>query len=81
VTGATGKVGANALFWGEALRTEGVLRAPFGDRPHAMVDEADVAAVAVAALLEDGHSGRTSHLTGPCARSARRSAASCASSS
>jgi uncharacterized protein YbjT (DUF2867 family) len=56
---------ANALFWGQSIRSEGVLRAPFGQQPHAMVDEADVAAVAAAALLEDGHAGRTYHLTGP----------------
>lgn len=58
---------ANALFWAESIKAEGVVRAPFGDKPHAMVDEADIAAVAVAALLEDGHAGRTYQLTGPAA--------------
>jgi uncharacterized protein YbjT (DUF2867 family) len=56
---------SNALFWEASIRAEGVVRAPFGRQPHAMVDEADVAAVAVSALLEDGHAGRTYTLTGP----------------
>jgi uncharacterized protein YbjT (DUF2867 family) len=56
---------ANAHFWAESIRAEGVVRAPFGQQPHAMVDEADVAAVAVSALLEDGHSGQTYKPTGP----------------
>ena len=60
---------ANALFWEPSIRTEGVVRAPFAHHPHAMVDEADVAAVAVSALREDGHSGRTYQLTGPAALS------------
>lgn len=38
-------------------------RAPFGTQPHAIVDEADVAAAA--ALVEDGHAGRTYTPTGP----------------
>ena len=50
---------ANKLGWAESIRTEGVVRAAFATRPHAIVDEADVAAVVAAALAEDGHSGRT----------------------
>ena len=57
----------NARFWAESIRAEGVVRAPFGGRPHAMVHEADVAAVVVAALLEPGHAGRTHRPTGPAA--------------
>ena len=56
---------ANALFWAESIKADGVVRAPFGDQPHAMVDEADVAAVAVSALLEDGHAGRPTSSPGP----------------
>ena len=56
---------ANKLGWAESIRAEGVARAPFATQPAVIVDEADVAAVAAAALLEDGHSGRTYTPTGP----------------
>lgn len=56
---------ANKLEWAESVRTEGVVRAPFAAQPAAIVDEADVAAVIVSALLEAGHSGRTYAPTGP----------------
>ena len=56
---------ANKLGWAESIRAEGVARAPFATLPAVIVDEADVAAVAAAALLEDGHSGRTYTPTGP----------------
>ena len=62
-----GEFMANALFWAESIRTEGVVRAPFGGQLHAMVHEADVAAVVVTALLEDGHAGKTYTTTGPAA--------------
>ncbi|MGV9598582.1 NmrA family NAD(P)-binding protein [Streptosporangium sandarakinum] len=56
---------SNALGWAEPIRTEGVVREPFGDATTAMVHEADIAAVAARALVEDGHAGRTYGLTGP----------------
>ncbi|MFE1251792.1 NAD(P)H-binding protein [Streptomyces sp. NPDC058735] len=57
---------ANVLWkWRHSIRTEGVVRAPYGDAPRVLVHEADVAAVAVAALLEDGHTGQAYVLTGP----------------
>jgi uncharacterized protein YbjT (DUF2867 family) len=56
---------ANYLGWAEAIRTEGVVRQPFASRRSAMVHEADIAAVAVAALTENGHSGQTYTITGP----------------
>lgn len=56
---------ANALEWTESIRTEGEVQASFGDKPRAMIHEADIAAVAVTALLEDGHTGQTYTLTGP----------------
>lgn len=56
----------NVLWkWGHSIRTEGVVRAPYGNAPRVLVHEADVAAVAVTALLEDGHAGRAYVLTGP----------------
>jgi uncharacterized protein YbjT (DUF2867 family) len=43
----------------------GVLTAPFGDAPIAMVDARDIAACAVAALVDDRPADRAWHLTGP----------------
>ncbi len=56
---------ANALQWAESIRTEGVVREPFAGATTAMVHEADIAAVAARALVEDGHAGRAYGLTGP----------------
>ena len=38
---------------------------PYANSAQAPIHEADVAAVAVAALTQDGHQGKTYHLTGP----------------
>jgi uncharacterized protein YbjT (DUF2867 family) len=51
--------------WRESIRSEGVVREAFGDAPSARVHEADIAAVSVAALLENGHHGQSYMLTGP----------------
>ncbi len=48
-----------------AIRAERVVRYPFADQVGVPVHEADVAAVAVAALLEDGHAGNVYTLSGP----------------
>jgi NAD(P)H dehydrogenase (quinone) len=48
-----------------AVSGTGVLTAPFGDAPIAMVDARDVAAGAVAALLDDRPAYQAWHLTGP----------------
>lgn len=57
---------ANVLDdWRESIRKEQVVREPFGDALSARVHEADIATVAVASLLEDGHHGKSYHLTGP----------------
>jgi uncharacterized protein YbjT (DUF2867 family) len=55
---------SNTLLWAESIRTEGVVREPY-DFPSALVHEADIAAVAAVALLEEGHAGRAYNLTGP----------------
>ncbi|MCP3804887.1 NmrA family NAD(P)-binding protein [Allokutzneria sp. A3M-2-11 16] len=55
---------SNTLTWAESIRAEGVVREPY-DKPSALVHEADIAAVAAVALLEEGHSGRAYNLTGP----------------
>jgi uncharacterized protein YbjT (DUF2867 family) len=56
---------ANKLGWADSIRSEGVVRSGFGGHVSALVDEADVAAVIVAALTEDGHGGKTYTPTGP----------------
>ncbi|MBD0421803.1 NmrA family NAD(P)-binding protein [Streptomyces sp. NPDC052309] len=55
---------SNTLTWAESVRTESVVREPY-DFPSALVHEADIAAVAATALLDDGHAGRAYNLTGP----------------
>jgi uncharacterized protein YbjT (DUF2867 family) len=52
-------------LWAPSIRAERVVRYPFGDEPMNMIHEADIAAVATAALLEDGHNGAVYTLTGP----------------
>lgn len=55
---------SNTLTWIDSIRAERVVREPY-DSPSAIVHEADIAAVAATALLEDGHAGRAYNLTGP----------------
>lgn len=56
---------SNAFDWVKSIRAEGVVRAPFGSRLSALIHEADIGAVAAAALTEEGHAGQTYTLTGP----------------
>jgi len=55
----------NTLGWAGQLRRSDVLRWIHPDARRALVHEADLAAVGVRALTEDGHAGRAYHLTGP----------------
>jgi len=56
----------NKLFlWGPSIRTEGVVYEPFPEAAWWPVHERDVADVAVAALLQDGHHGKAYDLSGP----------------
>lgn len=61
----SGGLDSNALAWVESIRATRTAAAPFGSVGLPTVDPADVAAVAAAALREDGHGGRTYELTGP----------------
>ncbi|CAM5401420.1 SDR family oxidoreductase [Streptomyces fimicarius] len=70
-----GGFASNAFAWAESVRTRRTVFAPFGDVALPVIDPADIAAVAAAALSEDGHAGRTYELTGPEAISPRRQAA------
>jgi uncharacterized protein YbjT (DUF2867 family) len=56
---------SNLLRWRDQLAEGDVVRAPFGDVPVAMIDPADIAAVAVRALTEPGHRGATYRISGP----------------
>jgi uncharacterized protein YbjT (DUF2867 family) len=70
-----GGFASNALGWSASVRSEGVVAAPFGEVGLPVVDPADIAAVAAAALLDEGHAGRAYELTGPALVSPRRQAA------
>ncbi|GAA2415375.1 NAD(P)H-binding protein [Nonomuraea africana] len=56
---------ANALEWAQPIRESGEVREPFPGTKTAMIHEADIAAVIVTALTEEGHSGQSYFLTGP----------------
>ncbi|MFI8519890.1 SDR family oxidoreductase [Streptomyces sp. NPDC085481] len=69
---------SNAYVWADAVRTARTIAAPFADVAMPVVDPADIADVAAAALREDGHAGRTYVLTGPAAVTPREQAAAVA---
>src|SRR3954454_17141117 len=56
---------SNTLQWADAVRRGETVTAPFADVPVATIDPRDIAAVAAAALTEDGHAGRSYRLSGP----------------
>jgi len=56
---------SNALRWVEQLRDGDVVRAPFANVRVAVIDPRDIAAVAAAALLAEGHESKTYRLSGP----------------
>jgi uncharacterized protein YbjT (DUF2867 family) len=60
-----GEFMANTREWAPSIRAEGVVRAPFGGWSSTMVHEADIAAIAMVALIEDGHVGQRYTPTGP----------------
>ena len=60
-----GAFAANALtWWAPQLRSGDVLRWPYAAAAWAPIHERDIAAVAVRALIEDGHAGMRLYLTG-----------------
>lgn len=66
-----GDFASNAFAWAPSVRAERTVHAPFGDVALPAVDPSDIAEVAAAALVDDGHAGRTYALTGPAAVSPR----------
>ena len=61
----TGGMATNTLMWAEQIRTDGIVRWPFGAASRSLIHEADVAAVAVRALTGDGFGGAKYVLSGP----------------
>ncbi|MEV4513626.1 NAD(P)H-binding protein [Dactylosporangium sp. NPDC049525] len=55
----------NLWLWGPSIRAERVVREPFPDRTGRPVHERDIADVATAALLDDGHQHTAYTLNGP----------------
>lgn len=55
----------NLIFDSETIRDQGAIYAQMGDGRISMVDARDIAAVALKALTENGHEGKTYVLTGP----------------
>lgn len=65
---------SNALWWRESIRRNRTAAAPSADVGLPLVDPADIAGVAAAALRDGAHDGRTYHLTGPVPVSPREQA-------
>ena len=55
----------NALQWADQVRAGDFVRAPFADVRIAVIDPADIGAVATVALLDGGYDGRALRLSGP----------------
>lgn len=70
-----GGFASNAFAWAETVRTTRTIFAPFADVALPVIDPEDIAAVAAAALREDGHGDHVYELTGPELISPRRQAA------
>ena len=60
-----GMFATNNLAWRRSIAEEGRMRFPWPQAQTAPVHEADTAALAVAALVEDGHHGKAYTLWGP----------------
>jgi uncharacterized protein YbjT (DUF2867 family) len=67
-----GGFASNDLVWAAPVRTARTVFAPFPDVAVPVIDPSDIADVAAAVLLGDGHAGRTYELTGPAPISPRQ---------
>lgn len=65
---------SNAYAWADSVRTRRTVSAPFGDVGLPTVDPDDIAEVAAAVLLGQGHGGQAYELTGPAAVTPRQQA-------
>ncbi|MCC3774364.1 SDR family oxidoreductase [Streptomyces sp. UNOB3_S3] len=74
-----GEFASNKLdMWGASIRAESTVRSAFPDALGVPVHEADIAEVAAAALLSDGHAGHAYSLSGPQRLTQREQAAAIA---
>lgn len=69
-----GGFNSNSFAWIQAIRTQRLVAAPFGDVGLPTIDPADIAEVAAAALRGSGHAGQTYELTGPALITPRQQA-------
>src|SRR5690606_4531556 len=60
-----GGVMSNTLTWAEQIPTTGIVRDAYPNAANAPIGPDEIAAVAAAVLLEDGHEGKAYELTGP----------------
>lgn len=60
-----GMFAGNLMDWADAIRADGVVRAPYGAARQSPVHELDIAEVAATALLSNDHSGQSYTLSGP----------------
>ncbi|MEW9532440.1 NAD(P)H-binding protein [Microbispora sp. NPDC049125] len=60
-----GTFAANSLQWAGQVKKGDVVRVPFADEVTSPIHEADIAAVGVRALTDEGHAGEKYLLTGP----------------
>jgi uncharacterized protein YbjT (DUF2867 family) len=60
-----GGFATNTLSWAASIRDDRTVTAPFGDVALPVIDPADIASVAAAALTQPGHDDRVYELTGP----------------
>ena len=60
-----GQFMTNALYHAEAIKTQSLVRQPYLHVKQAAIDPRDIAAVAAAVLLGDGHEGKAYPLSGP----------------
>jgi len=56
---------SNTLMWADQIRAGDVVRWPYGEARRSLIDERDIAAVAVRTLTEHDHGGQHYELTGP----------------
>lgn len=56
---------SNTLGWADQIRNTGTVRMPYPAARRSLIHERDIADVAVAAMLDDAHAGRTHVLSGP----------------
>ncbi len=64
----------NTFMWKDTVKKDSAIYLPVGEGKSALIDPADIGAVAVKALTTEGHAGKTYALTGPVAMSTQEQA-------